>query len=156
MKTQAPGFVFGIRVLVGLAIVLNEIVFVNVLAPAGVEFVLSSALVTIALLIQLRFGLREHAGTPADIVVFIFNWLFLDLAPKAQLLSTPQQLVNTSSVTVDTVAMTNLACALFMLTFTFVYTFSGRRVEEAADPAPQREFTGGGIGIATFVCVVVV
>jgi hypothetical protein len=156
MKTKAPGFVFDIRVLVGLAIILNEIVFVNVLGSTGVEFVLSSALVTIALLIQLRFALREHAGTPADIVVFIFNWLFLDLAPKVQLLSAPQQLVNTSSVTVDTVAMTNLVCALFMLTFTFVYVFSGRRVEEAADAAPQQEFTGGGIGIAIFVCVVVV
>ena len=162
MKTKASGFVFDIRVLVGLAIILNEIVFVNVLASTGVAFVLSSALVTIALLIQLRFALREHAGTPADIVVFIFNWLFLDLAPKVQLLSEPQQLVNTSSVTVDTVAMTNLICALFMLTFTLVYVFagrrafSGRRVEEAADASPQLEFTGGGIGIAVFVCVVVV
>jgi hypothetical protein len=156
MKTKASGFVFDIRVLVGLAIILNEIVFVNVLGSTGVEFVLSSALVTIALLIQLRFALQEHAGTPADIVVFIFNWLFLDLAPKVQLLSAPQQLVNTSSVTVDTVAMTNLVCALFMLTFTFVYVFSGRRVKEAADAAPQQEFTGGGIGIAIFVCVVVV
>ena len=71
MKTKASGFVFDIRVLVGLAIILNEIVFVNVLGSTGVEFVLSSALVTIALLIQLRFALREHAGTPADIVVFI-------------------------------------------------------------------------------------
>ena len=156
MKTKASGVVFDIRVLVGVAIILNEIVFVNVLGSTGVEFVLSSALVTIALLIQLRFAMLEHAGTPADIVVFIFNWLFLDLAPKVQLLSSPQQLVNTSSVTVDTVAMTNLACALFMLTFTFVYVFSGRRVEEAADASPPQEFTGGGIGIAIFVCVLVV
>jgi hypothetical protein len=156
MKTKASGFVFDIRLLVGLAIILNEIVFVNVLASTGVEFVLSSVLVTVALLIQLRFALQERAGTPADIVVFIFNWLFLDLAPKVQLLSAPQELVNTSSVTIDTVAMTNLACALFMLTFTFVYAFSGRRVKEASDAAPQQEFTGGGIGIAIFVCIVVV
>ena len=76
-KASVPGF--GLRGLIGLVIVLNEIVFVDVLGSAGVELVLSSAIVTIALLIQLRFAVRQDAGAPADIVLFIFSWLFLDL-----------------------------------------------------------------------------
>jgi len=63
-------------------IIITEIVFVYSMASAGMEFVLSSIAMTVALLIQLRFGMREGTPTPADIVVFIFNWLFLDLAPK--------------------------------------------------------------------------
>jgi hypothetical protein len=155
-KASVPGF--GLRVLIGLVIVLNEIVFVNVLGSAGVEFVLSSAVVTIALLLQLRFAVREDAGSPADIVVFIFNWLFLDLAPKVQLLSMPQQLVNTSTVDVGTVATTNLVCALFMVTFTIVYAILSRHAEVAAAPAasPQQEFTARGVGIAALICVIVV
>lgn len=162
-KTKASVPVFGLRALIGLAIVVNEIVFINVLGSAGIEFVLSSAVVTIALLIQLRFAVRQNAGAPADIVVFIFNWLFLDLAPKFQLMSMPQQLVNTSAVHVGTVAATNLVCALFMVSFTVVYMILSRRAEDAAvagDAAvaaePQREFTGGGIGIAVFICILVV
>jgi hypothetical protein len=155
-KASVPGF--GLRVLIGLVIVLNEIVFVNVLGSAGVEFVLSSAIVTIALLIQLRFAVRQDAGAPADIVLFIFSWLFLDLAPKVQLLSMPQRLVNTSTVDVGTVATTNLVCALFMVTFTIVYAILSRHAEVAAAPAaaPQQEFTARGIGIAVFICVLVV
>ena len=161
-KTKASVPVFGIRVLIGLAIVLNEVVFINVLGSAGIEFVLSSAVVTIALLLQLRFAVRQNVGTPADIVVFIFNWLFLDLAPKFQLMSMPQQLVNTSAVDVGTVAATNLVCALFMVSFTVVYLILSRRAEDSAAAAapqaaaPQREFTGGGIGIAVFICILVV
>ena len=155
-KTSVPGFT--VRVLIGLVIVLNEIVFVNFLASAGVEFVLSSAVVTIALLLQLRFAVRPDAGSPADIVVFIFNWLFLDLAPKFQLLSLPQRLVNTSTVDVGTVATTNLVCALFMVTFTVVYAILSRHAEVAAAPAaaPQREFTAPAIGFAVLICVMVV
>jgi hypothetical protein len=155
-KASVPGF--SVRVLVGLVIVLYEIVFVNFFASAGVEFVLSSAVVTIALLLQLRFAVRQDAVAPADIVVFIFNWLFLDLAPKVQLLSMPQRLVNTSTVDVGTVATTNLVCALFMVTFTVVYLILSRHAEDAGPPAaaPQREFTAPAIGMAVLICVMVV
>ncbi len=158
MKKKVSVHGFSVRVLIGLAIVLNEIVFVNFLASAGVEVVLSSAVVTVALLLQLRFAVRRDAGAPADIVVFIFNWLFLDLAPKAQLLSMPQQLVNTSAVDVGTVATTNLVCALFMVVFTVVYVILSRHSEDAAVPAaaPPREISGRGIGIAVLICVMVV
>ena len=121
MKKKAPKHIFSLRVVVGLVIVLTEIVFLNYFLSAEIEFVLSSAVVTVALLIQLRFGMREDASTPADMVVFIFNWLFLDMSPKIQLLGMPQQLVNTSSVAVDRVAVTNLVCAVFILAFTGVY-----------------------------------
>jgi hypothetical protein len=156
IKASVPGF--SVPVLIGLVIVLNEIVFVNFFASAGVEFVLSSAVVTIALLLQLRFAVRRDAGAPADIVVFIFNWLFLDLAPKVQLMGMPQRLVNTSTVDVGTVATTNLVCALFMVTFTVVYVILSRHAEDAAAPAaaPQREFAAPAIGIAVLICVMVV
>ncbi len=90
--------------LLALVIVLIEIVFINSLASAGMEFVLSSVVVTMALLMQLRFAVRQNAATPADMVVFIFNWLFLDLAPKIQLIDMPQRLINTSTVAIDRVA----------------------------------------------------
>src|ERR1700761_2314322 len=96
------------RALLALFIVLIELVFVSNLASAGIEFILSSVAVTVALLIQLRFGVQKNAPAPADMVVFIFNWLFLDLAPKVQLISMPQRLINTSTVTLDGVALTNL------------------------------------------------
>jgi hypothetical protein len=102
-------------------IIITEIVFVNFFASAGMEFVLSSMALTVAVLIQLCFGIREDAATPADIVVFIFNWLFLDLAPKIQLLSVPGILVNTSTVVPERVLVTNLVCALFIVTFTVAY-----------------------------------
>ncbi|MGB6307473.1 MAG: hypothetical protein WBF89_06730 [Steroidobacteraceae bacterium] len=161
MKKKSSNPIFSLRVFLGLLIVLTEVVFVDYFASAAMEFVLSSAMVTVALLIQLRFGLREDAGTPADIVVFIFDWLFLDWAPKVQLLSMPQQLVNTSSVTIGTVAITNLLCALFIVTFTGAYHFlsnrsrapRAREAEAQASPAP---FTAGAIGITLFICVAVV
>jgi hypothetical protein len=156
----------GIRALLGVAVVLTEIVFLDSYATsAGLGFVLSSVAVTIALLIQLRFAVRENSATPADIVVFIFNWLFLDLAPKFQLINMPQQLVNTSSVGEDLVATTNLICALSMLTFTVFYHFLSAKsnsvaaVENAAALQPVKQpapFTGTAIGIAVFVCVLVV
>jgi hypothetical protein len=161
MKTKASIDVFSLRMLFALVIVLIEIVFINSLASAGMELILSSVVVTIALLIQLRFGVRPAAAAPADIVVFIFNWLFLDLSPKVQLISMPQRLINTSTVTVDGVAVTNLVCALFMIAFTFFYAFMSRR-EESPQPArpvrvkPRQEFTAGAIGLVLVLCVAVV
>jgi hypothetical protein len=161
MKTKASIDVFSLRMLFALVIVLIEIVFINSLASAGMELILSSVVVTIALLIQLRFGVRPAAAAPADIVVFIFNWLFLDLAPKVQLMSMPQRLINTSTVTVDGVALTNLVCALFMIAFTFFYAFLSRREENPQPPRPvpvkpRQEFTAGAIGLVLVLCVAVV
>jgi hypothetical protein len=163
-KTKASIDVFSLRKLLALVIVLIEIVFINSLASAGIELVLSSVVVTIALLMQMRFAVRPAAAAPADIVVFIFNWLFLDLAPKVQLMSMPQRLINTSTVTVDGVALTNLVCALFMIAFTFFYAFLSRRDEnpqpaQLAQPVrvkPRQEFTAAAIGLVLFLCVAVV
>jgi hypothetical protein len=161
MHTKATLHILDVRVLLALFIVLMELIFINSLASAGMEFVFSSAAVTLALLIQLRFAIRPTAASPADMVVFIFNWLFLDLAPKVQLMSMPQHLINTSTVAVGEVALTNLVCALFMVSFTLFYGFLSRRAEEArprgAAPAtPGQEFTAGGVGLAVVVCVCVV
>ncbi|HEX3912521.1 MAG TPA: hypothetical protein VHW71_03360 [Steroidobacteraceae bacterium] len=151
-----------------LFIVLIEIIFIDNLASAGMEFVFSSVAVSIALLIQLRFALRPTAESPADMVMFIFNWLFLDLAPKLQLINMPQRLVNTSTVTVDRVALTNLVCALFMVAFTLFYGFLSKRSEAAGQTgaaadgssAPQadtpQEFTAGAVGLAALICIGVV
>ncbi len=161
MQTKAPIHFLGVKVFLALFIVLMELIFINSLASAGMEFVFSSAAVTVALLIQLRFAVRTTSESPADMVLFIFNWLFLDLAPKVQLMSMPQRLINTSTVTVDGVALTNLVCALFMVAFTLFYGFLSKR-SEAAPPAsappaaPPQEFTGGGVGLAVIVCVCVV
>jgi hypothetical protein len=161
MKTKKSNNILSLRVQLALVIVLIEVVFINSLASAGIEFILSSVVVTIALLIQLRFGVKQTVGAPADIVVFIFNWLFLDLAPKVQLISMPQRLINTSTVSVDGVALTNLVCALFMIAFTLFYEFLSRRAERraptdsVATDSPQ-EFTAGAVGLALVVCVVVV
>jgi len=163
MKTKSAIDVFSLRMLFALVIVLIEIVFINSLASAGIELILSSVVVTIALLIQLRFGVRQIAAAPADIIVFIFNWLFLDLAPKVQLMSMPQRLINTSTVSVDGVALTNLVCALFMIAFTVFYAFFSRRGgnPEPAAPAPapvkpRQEFTAGAVGLALLLCFAVV
>ena len=160
MRTKATAHFLGVKVLLALFIVLMEIIFINSLASAGMEFVFSSVAVTLALLLQLRFAVRPAAASPADMVVFMFNWLFLDLAPKVQLMSMPQRLINTSTVAVDRVALTNLMCALFMVGFTLVYGFLSGRAEtpraDAAPASPPREFTGGAVGLALFVCVCVV
>ena len=165
MRIRAPTGFLSLRVLLALFIVLLEIIFVNSLASAGMEFVFSSAAVTVALLLQLRFAVRQSAGSPADMVVFIFNWLFLDLAPKIQLMSMPQRLINTSTVAVDRVALTNLVCALFMVAFTVFYGFFSKRAEGARQgpaasapaPAPMpREFTAAAVGLAVVICVCVV
>ena len=161
MHTKPIPHILDVRVLLALCIVLMELIFINSLASAGMEFVFSSVAVTLALLIQLRFAIRPAAASPADMVVFIFNWLFLDLAPKVQLMSMPQHLINTSTVAVGRVALTNLVCALFMVAFTLFYAFLSRRVEQTrpAGPAaatPPQEFTAGAVGLAVVVCVCVV
>jgi hypothetical protein len=161
MRKKATPHFLGVKVLLALFIVLMELIFINSLASAGMEFVFSSAAVTLALLIQLRFAVRPTAASPADMVVFIFNWLFLDLAPKVQLMSMPQRLINTSTVAVDRVALTNLMCALFMVAFTVIYAFLSRRAEAAppagaAPASPPQEFTAGAVGLAVVVCVCVV
>jgi oligosaccharide repeat unit polymerase len=155
----------------GLAafIIITEIVFLDSMASSGLEFVFSSLAVTLALLIQLRFGIRGDAQTPAGIVVFIFNWLFLDLAPKIQLLSVPGTLVNTSTVVAEQVLITNLLCALFIVTFTVAYASltSRSKVEKwgpsdafgdgpAGAVATRPPIGRNGIGLALFICVVVV
>jgi hypothetical protein len=160
LKKKAPINLLSLRLQLALAIVLVEVLFIDKLASAGIEFVLSSVIVTVALLIQLRFGIRQAAAAPADIVVFVFNWMFLDLAPKVQLISMPRQLINTSTVSVDGVALTNLVCALFMIAFTLFYVFLSRRPQDrpGTDAAPDspREFSAGAVGLAVFVCVLVV
>lgn len=164
MHTKAPTQVLGVKVLLAVFIVLMELIFINNLASAGMEFVFSSVAVTVALLIQLRFAVRPSAASPADMVVFIFNWMFLDLAPKVQLISMPQHLINTSTVAVDRVALTNLVCALFMVAFTLFYGFLSKGADVAdvsapagaAPAAPPREFTAGAVGLALIVCVCVV
>jgi hypothetical protein len=142
-------------------IIITEVVFVYFMASAGIEYVLSSMAVTLAVLLQLRFGIRRDAATPADIVTFIFCWLFLDLAPKIQLLSAPGALVNTSNVLPGRVLFTNLICALFVVSFILVYVpLQKRSTANAAnqsDPEaemPQR-FTPLGICLMVAICVVV-
>jgi hypothetical protein len=132
MKTKAPNHFFSLRVFVGLLIVLTEIVFLNILAAAGVEVVLSSIVVTVALLIQLRFAVRADADTPADIAVFVFNWLFLDLAPKIQLIGAPQQLVNTSSVNVGKSSVRALHDYLYARLRLFEQAIEGRGCAEGS------------------------
>jgi len=160
MRAKPTAHFLSVKVLLALFIALMEIIFINSLASAGMEFVFSSVAVTLALLLQLRFAVRPSATSPADMVVFIFNWLFLDLAPKVQLMSMPQRLINTSTVAVDRVALTNLMCALFMVAFTLFYGFLSGRAEarrvDAAAPTPPRPFTAGGVGLALAVCVCVV
>ena len=58
MHTKAAPQLLGVKVLLALFIVLMEIIFIHSLASAGMEFVFSSAAVTLALLIQLRFGVH--------------------------------------------------------------------------------------------------
>lgn len=160
MRTKTAVPLTNVRLIIAMFIVLTEVLFVSTLASAGMELILSSAAVTIALLFQLWFGIRKDSPAPADVVVFIFNWLFLDLAPKVQLMDMPQVLVNTSTVSVETLALTNLVCALFMISFTLFYEFSRRRVtaperQEAAD-APKEFFTGGAVAMAVLICILVV
>ncbi|MEA3197269.1 MAG: hypothetical protein QOF32_1321 [Gammaproteobacteria bacterium] len=150
-------------------IVVTEIVFLYFMASAGMEFVLSSIAVTVAVLIQLAFGMRADAATPADIVVFIFSWLFLDLAPKIQLLSVPGILVNTSTVVPEQVLITNLVCALFIVTFTLAYASLNKRsrVEKrvgtdvvaagsSGSVATRAQFGRFGVSLALCICVLVV
>lgn len=162
MRAKAATNFNGVKVFVALLIVLVELVFISSLASAGIEFVLSSLAVTVALLVQLQFAVRTDAASPADMVVFIFSWLFLDLAPKLQLINMPQQLINTSTVVVDRVALTNLICALFMVGFTLFYSSLNRRAVRGkleskgqhADAPPA--FTALAVGAALIICIAVV
>ena len=65
MRTKATAHFLGVKVLLALFIVLMEIIFINSLASAGMEFVFSSVAVTLALLLQLRFAVRPSATSPA-------------------------------------------------------------------------------------------
>jgi hypothetical protein len=149
-------------------IVASEIVFLYFMAPAGTEFALSSLVLTAALLFQLRFGMRRDAPTPADMIVFIFDWLFLDLAPKIQLISVPDRLVNTSTVRPEMVLATNLLCALFIVSFTLIYARMRREAPARGTPgetqpaAPKagaparRRFTPMGVLMTLGLCLVLV
>jgi hypothetical protein len=152
------------RLALAAFIIITEIVFLYFMASAGIEFLLSSMVLTLAVLLQLRFGMREDAGTPADIVTFIFCWLFLDLAPKIQLVSAPGSLVNTSNVMPTRVLFTNLICALFIVAFTVVYASLQKRstkvdTAEAEQTNPgaamSPRFTPIGICLAMVICVAV-
>jgi hypothetical protein len=161
MKSKVAIQTSNLRLVIALFVVLTEILFISTLASAGIELILSSVAVTVALLIQLRFGIRRDSASPADIVVFIFNWLFLDLAPKVQLMDMPQRLVNTSTVSVETLALTNLVCALFMIAFTLFYEFYSRRIAmpvAAVAPMqiPKQSFTGAAVALAVVLCILVV
>jgi hypothetical protein len=73
----------------------------------------------------------------------------------------PQRLINTSTVTIDGVAVTNLVCALFMIAFTLFYAFLSRRAESppprnAAPVVSRQEFAAGAVGLALVICVIVV
>jgi hypothetical protein len=142
-STDKKGYSESTRLALAAFIIITEIVFVYFFASAGMEFVLSSIAVTLAVLIQLSFGIREGAATPADIVVFIFNWLFLDLAPKIQLLSEPGLLVNTSTVVPEQVLITNLICALFIVMFTVAYALLNKR-SRVGKGGPTDVFAAGG------------
>jgi len=151
-------------------IIITEVVFVYLMASAGIEYVLSSMAVTLAVLLQLRFGMLRDTATPADIVTFIFCWLFLDLSPKIQLLSAPGALVNTSNVLPGRVLFTNLICALFIVSYILVYvplqkrsTAKAASAAEAANAANESDpeaampprFTPLGICLMVAICVVV-
>src|ERR1039457_7040820 len=127
MKNESRQRPYAARLIIAVFIVVTEIVFLYCLAAEGVEFILSSLVVTVALLLQLRFGMRQDAATPADIVVFIFNWLFLDFAQKIQLIIAPRRLINTSTVIPVEVLLTDLTCALFIGVYTLSYALLSRR-----------------------------
>ncbi len=151
------------RLTLAAFILVTEIVFLYFMAWAGIEFVLSSIVLTLAVLMQLRFGIRRDAAIPADIVAFIFCWLFLDLAPKIQLLSSPTVLVNTSTVVPTLVLVTNLICAVFIVTYTVVYaslqqrsTMSGAAGQPNLEVPMQSRFAPFGVCLLLCICVVVV
>jgi hypothetical protein len=155
--------VFSVRIWIAIAILLTELVFLNYRLDAGFAVLVSSATLSAALLAQLRYGVREDSSTPADIAVFIFNWLFLDLAPKIQLMTASRQLVNTSSVTEDGIAITNLVCAVFVALFTVFYAaLAGRKPAmvrgAASDPSEvtPAAISASGVGVTLLVCILAV
>jgi hypothetical protein len=151
------------RLAIATSVIVTEIVFLYFMSSAGIEYVLSSVVLSLAVLFQLCFGIRKDAAAPADIVAFIFSWLFLDLSPKIQLISSPRMLVNTSSVVGSQVLITNLLCAVFIVVFTAVYALVHRPLAaeaatDQADPAPQaaERFTPFGICLLLGMCVMFV
>jgi hypothetical protein len=144
--------------IVGLSVVLTEILFIYFYKFSSVEFVVSSAFVTVAVLIQLRYGIQSNAPVPADIVVFIFSWLFLDLAPKIQLIGDPRHLVNTAIVVPSQVFLANVLCSFFIVTFTLTYSLMSRRaaVTERVATHTRTEFSAFGVFLAVAMCVIVV
>jgi hypothetical protein len=151
------------RLAIATFIIITEIVFLYFMSSAGIEYVLSSVVLSLAVLLQLCFGIRKDAAVPADIVAFIFSWLFLDLTSKIQLLSSPRLLVNTSSVVASGVLITNLICAVFIVAFTATYALVHRplAMDAAADqpdPEPRQaeKFTPFGICLLLAICLVVV
>ncbi len=163
MISQSRSHSESMRLAIAAFIIITESVFIYSMASAGIEFVLSSIVLTLAVLMQLRFGIRRDTPIPADIVAFIFSWLFLDLAPKVQLLSSPEELVNTSTVVPGRVLVTNLLCAVFIVTFTVVYASLQKRStigktakESNLNVAVPPQFTSVGICLVLGICVVVV
>jgi hypothetical protein len=151
-----------VRLIVGLFVALTEVVFIWRMHGYGVEFVFSGLLVTAALLLQLTFAVRRDSATPADIIVFLFNWLFLDFAPKVQLMDSPWKLINTSTLSLHGLLMTNLMCALFIAAYTASYPWIRRRwqVKEDSPGAslrPERQpFSGGAVLVSTLLCALIV
>jgi hypothetical protein len=152
---------YAARLILAAFVLLTEIIFLYFLAAAGVEFVLSSLLVTTALLLQIRFGIQAESATPADVVVFIFNWLFLDFAPKIQLISAPSRLVNTSTASLHGILITNLMCALFIVAFTASHALLSRRLRSASvnqtgSDAEPPALTAFGVFLMVMGCVAAV
>jgi len=156
-KTRDRQRDYGARISLAVFVVLTEAAFLYFWASEGVAFILAGLLITFALLMQLRFGMRPNAAAPADIVVFIFNWLFLDFAQKLQLISAPRRLINTSTVSPVQVVMADLVCALFIGVYTLCYYLLSRRPAPTtrAALAEERPLSGFGIALAVVVCAVI-
>lgn len=140
------------RLILGFALLATEVWFLLASPDLKVEYTFSSFVVTFALLLQLRFGTSKDGLGIADLVVFVFNWLFLDLAPKIQLVALPHRLVNTSSIVAERVLITNFVCAASILSFTWIYSLCSRRAAEPAMPKSEVKRYGSG-GIAVAMCL---
>jgi hypothetical protein len=142
-----------------LLIALTEAIYLYFQSGGGIEVILASLLITTALFCQLAFGLSDVAPTPADQTVLMFSWLFLDLAPKMQLLNNARRLVNTSTVHSAEVLHTNAICALFIVIFTITYNYLMRRtpLEAAAkdeQAIPQdRPYSAFGLSVTLIACL---
>lgn len=155
MRVKAP---------IALFVVATEALFLLKLGPFGVEYVLSSLLVTVALLLQLTFAVRSDAPSPASIIVFIFNWLFLHFAPRLQLIYSHTRLINTSSVVPGRVLTTDLMCAIFIGVYTALYAAlvsrrqkeSHRSIASQGEPPEVRPYRPLAILTTVVVCCIAV